>query len=235
MPEPVDNNGVKPIDGGAAAPAANPTENVTLGQGQQPTSAGDKDVKKLEEQYNNLQIALRQEREESAKKVKTLEDQLSAALPILDKMKGVFVPPQQQEEKKEYLTAEQLLQILEQKEQEKAQERARQDYRAAIDKEIQDLTTEWNGENGKPKYDDGEVLDWQEKNRKLNLTPKAAFLEYKLNEILDWKIKSTTKTEAPVVTTPGSGGERVPSDPNKITSENVFDAVKAELQAALTQ
>ena len=150
-------------------------------------------------------------------------------------MKGVFNPPQPQEEKKEYLTSEQLLQILEQKENEKAQVVAKNEYKAAIDREVQELSREWNGEGGKPKYDDREILDWQAANNKLNLNPKAAFLEYKLNEIIDWKIKSSQGTLAPVVQTPGYGGERVPSDPNKITPENILDAVKAELNAAITQ
>ena len=227
--------GVKPNADGAAAPAAIPAGNVTPAEGKQAASAGAEDVSKYKEELNNLKIALRQERDESSRKVKALEDQLNAVSPVIDKIKGVFVPPQPIEEKKEYLTAEQLLQILDQKENEKRIEAAKLDGQAKIQNEIREVSAEWDGENGKPKYDDAEVLEWQSKNGKLNLTPRAAFLEMKLNDIIDWKVKSASGTPAPAVVTPGSGGERVPADKNTITPENILDAVKAELNAALTQ
>jgi DNA gyrase/topoisomerase IV subunit A len=234
MSEPV-VEGVKPIADGAAAPAAEPVKTVTPAEGQQAASAGVKDVSKYEEELNNLKIALRQERDDKTKTIKALEDQLNEVKPVLDKMRGVFVPPQPIEEKKEYLTAEQLLQILEQKENEKKIEASKLDGQAKIQKEVKEMSSEWNGESGKPKYDDAEVLAWQSKEGKLNLTPRAAFYEMKLNDIVDWKVKSATSNPAPAVVAPGGGGERVPSDPNKITPENILDAVKAELNAALTE
>jgi len=227
--------GVKPNADGAAAPAAIPAGNVTPAEGKQAASAGAEDVSKYKEELNNLKIALRQERDESSRKVKALEDQLNAVSPVIDKIKGAFVPPQPIEEEKEFLTAEQLLQILDQRENEKKIEAAKLDGQAKIQNEIREVSAEWDGKDGKPKYDDAEVLEWQSKNGKLNLTPRAAFLEMKLNDIIDWKIKSASGTPAPAVVTPGSGGERVPADKNTITPENILDAVKAELNAALTQ
>lgn len=235
MLEPV-VEGVKPTSGGAAAPAANPVEIATPAVGQPAASAGAKDVSRYEEELNNLKIALRQERDDKNKTIKALEDQLNEVRPVLDKMRGVFVPPQPIEEKKEYLTAEQLLQILDQKDNEKKIEAQKLDGQAKIQREVREMISEWNGSEGKPKYDDAEVLTWQSENGKLNLTPRAAFYEMKLNDIVDWKVKSASANPAPAVVAPGnSGGERVPSDPNKITPENILDAVKAELNAALTE
>lgn len=58
-----------------------------------------------------------------------------------------------------------------------------------IKSEIVDLSKEYDGTDGKPKYVDEEVLKWQQANDRLYLSPKEAFSQMKNKEIIDYQVK----------------------------------------------
>ena len=106
---------VKPAEGdGAATPPATPPENVPSPEVKPEPTPPKEEVKvedtvKMQEQINNLNIALKQEREKpkvDPAKVTELETQLKESQTINEKLKQVFVPENIQEETPEYMTKE---------------------------------------------------------------------------------------------------------------------------------
>lgn len=237
MPEDLVNGVSAPAEGGAA-PAQNSVENVTSTVGQSVVKSADVEIvnKKLEEQVGNLNIALRQTREENAKVIKNLEEQLAANKGVTDKLASVFAPPTANvEPEKTGLTEDALLRILDEREAQKVNAEKIDKRKQLIATEVSTLEKEWDGKDGRPVYNDSEVWKWQQDNDKTNLTPKAAFLEMKINDILDWN-KKTPSSPAPVVVTPGSGGARVEGEGEVPTYANPAErrsAVAAAIQAAM--
>jgi hypothetical protein len=202
------------------------------------------DTAKLQEQVNNLNIALRQERESSkgsAETIKALQEQLKSSSETLEKMKKVFSPePEQtqtQEQTPQFLTAEQLEAFLAKKEEEKLAEASKKDYAAKIASEVKSLETEWDGTDGKPMYDDNKVIEWQDANNKLHLTPSEAFYEMNRNAIIDWEIKKRLDNKPNVqnVERPGaSPAGREPATPGKPKTESELrEQVFAAIEAAM--
>lgn len=201
-------------------------------------------VDKLQEQVNNLNIALKQERE--AKKtdydaVKRMEAELAEARGTISKLSEVFNPVQKEETQEAPpagLTLEQLESFWEQKEQEKTQKQKEQEQAAMIQNEIKDMETKWDGSGGKPKYDDSEVIAWQKANNKLYLTPRAAFFEMKHGDIVDYEVKQrlSGKPNVQNVETPGGVPTgREPKETGPMGEAETRNAVLEAMDAVLAE
>lgn len=169
------------------------------------------DVSRFEEQVKNLNAALKAEREEKRKEIedhkKELEE-LKLKLEPIEQIRNVFIPkqePEQTEQQTSGLTEEQLEEFWRKKEEEKTQQELRKERQNLIKEEVTKLSSEYNGQEGKPKYDDDEVIKWQEENKKLYLSPSEAFREMKHNELLEYEVnKRISKAPKPVnAETPG--------------------------------
>ena len=145
------------------------------------------DVTKLSTQIENLNKALSEERELR----KTKEKEVEETKTILDRMKWIFVPNEEPVTPKEpqYMTPEQVEEFIAKREEEKNAIAAQESYKANLRQQVEKLTSEWNGENWKPKYEDEEVFAWQVKNKKEHLEPEEAFKLMKADDIADWKAK----------------------------------------------
>lgn len=147
-------------------------------------------IEKESEINKNLNIALQKERDAK----KSLEEKISKleeTSNVVNKMRDVFSPKVEEptEEEKRFLTEEEVEKIIERREYEKNEIIQKQKQKETIDKEIEDLSKKWDGKEWKPKYDDSKVLEWQQKNSKLYLSPTNAFNEMKYNEIIDYEVK----------------------------------------------
>lgn len=160
---------------------------------------------KLSEQISNLNAALKQERDEKKQdkqKIADLEkklEELNGNLSVIDKIRGAFEPPKEPENQQppRYLTHEEAEALWRQKEEAKEQELLKEKQIMAIKAEIEELEKVWDGKDGKPQYNDQEVLDWQQKNNKLYLSPTEAFNLMRKNEILDWEVKQRLNGRGP--------------------------------------
>ena len=192
------------------------------------------EVNKDKEQISNLNTALKQEREERkkmAEKAQELENRVKESSETIGRLKQVFTP----EEKKEiaaetqYMTKEEADDYFEQKFQEVQKKQEAEKKSEMIKTEIGTLEKEWDGLDGKPKYEDQEVLDWQKENNKLYLSPKEAFLSMRQNEIIDYSVKQRLagKKDVQEVEKPG-GGEinHQPEEKTPQTDEEVRKAVE---------
>lgn len=204
-----------------------------------PVTPANENVDPAKEQINNLNIALRQERESrkaDAQKVAELESQiaeLTKNFDVVDKIKGVFAPPQPTPEPEvpTYLTPEQAEEIWQKKEIERQQEEAKAKQLAAVQNEIATLEKEWDGTNGKPKYNDEEVLNWQKDNNKLYLSPTEAFNLMKRNELLDWEVKQRLNGATPPATVERPSGIAGEHTPNENLPKSEHELKKAVLEA----
>lgn len=233
MPEQKEvNNGVDNGGAPAAAPAENAPKEVTQPESKPDATISIDKVAKLEENYNNVVVALKQERELNKKALSEKETQINELKSVTDKLKNVFSDPKPAEpEVKEVLTIDAVEELWAKKEQEKAYEDQKKKQTELIKNEIAAVEKEWNGENGKPKYIDSEVLKWQTENGKLSLTPRAAFLEMKHNEIIDWAIKSKTTSKPDVNNVMTPGGSPVERNPKEFTPTNEAETKQAILAA----
>jgi hypothetical protein len=192
--------GVKPEQ----QPEAKPVEQQPA---QQPADEPVKDVDpaKLMEQVNNLNAALkgeRSEKQQDKQKIADLEkklEELNGNLSVIDKIRGAFEPPKEPEPQQppRYLTPEEAEELWQQREEAKEQELLKEKQTMAIKAEIEELEKAWDGKDGKPQYNDQEVLDWQQKNNKLYLSPTEAFNLMRKNEILDWEVKQRLNGRGP--------------------------------------
>lgn len=146
-----------------------------------------KDVSKMEEQLSNLNKALQIERDEAKK----LKEKMSSFEEPLNKLKGVFSPQEQKKEEVEpkFLTQEDIDSYYESKKQEEREEAEKKQRAEQIEKEIDKLEKEWDGTDGKPKYDDEKVINWQRDNNKLYLSPEEAFFAMNKSELIDYEVK----------------------------------------------
>ena len=163
-----------------------------------------KTAEELQTQIDNLNVALKQERDISktkvdSSKVEELENQLKESQETIGKLKNVFVPETPPEETPpDTLTKEQLEDFWKEKSEEETQKRVEEKRTELIQGEIKELSEKWNGEEGKPKYDDKEILQWQQEKQCLHLTPKQAFREKYENELIDYEVKQRLAGKTPV-------------------------------------
>lgn len=224
-----------PVEGAEPTPAE-PTEPIASPEVKvEPKPAENVDGAKLQEQVNNLNIALKQEREASKNKVdsesfKKLEEELAESKGTIDRLGQVFNPVQEpaEEAPAEGLTKDQLEDFWNQKEEERVAKQKETEQASMIRTEITEMEKSWDGNEGKPKYDDDAVVAWQKENSKLHLTPKAAFYEMKHSEIVDYEVKQrlTKKPEVQNVETPGGvPGGRQPAETKPTTQLDLRAAV----------
>jgi len=192
------------------------------------------DVSALQAQVEGLKKAIRLEREEGRAKSETLAKKLEESTAMLDRLKGAFAPepPAEPETPPSYLTPEQAEEIWEKKEQERARKEEEAKRTQSIQQEISTLETEWDGKDGKPRYDDQKVLEWQKEHEKLYLSPREAFTAMAQKEIVDWEVKQrlagakpTQNVETPS-TTPGQHepGETLPKTEQE-TRQAILEAI----------
>ena len=238
MPEPMNEVVEKPVESGAEpTPAVNSEEvsspEVKVEAPVEPKidstpATNNVDVSKLQSQVENLNTALRQEREAAKKTAQELEEKLSRSSETIDKLKNVFSPEVPEEPQESVVTMDQIESLLESKEEQRKEEERRLSQQAKIKEEISTLESTWDGTDGKPKYEDSKVLEWQEKVGKLHLSPQEAFNEMNRDAIIDWEIKQRLAQKPAVenVETPGAlptGREPVEKKPK--TTEELRGAV----------
>lgn len=107
---------------------------------------------------------------------------------------------------------------------------AQREADAFVRTEVERLSKEWDGANGKPKFDPKEVLPFAAEH---GLLPEDAFRKLKWNDLLEYHAaqKAAGKPKAPVIATPG-GGTSIPTAPDKQVDLNQHGAVaKAFLES----
>ncbi len=177
-----------------------------------------KDAEKLAEQVRNLNIALKREKETARKMKEEIESKLSETASVTEKLKGVFSEEDNSEEEPKYVSQEELLGLKEELKEEIRQEQLNSQKVEEYKKEIKTLEKTWDGKDGKPKYNDEEVLSWQRENDKTYLSPADAFMQMKKEEIIDYEVKKRLNGSKPVVNveTPDSKtGNHEPEQPDK--------------------
>ena len=110
------------------------------------------------------------------------------------KMQGVFAPELVTPEvtpdtTQKYMTPEEVESWYAEKEASKVQEIEQKKLQDNITNQITEMSSRWNGEDGKPKYIDEEVIEWQRNNNKLYLMPEEAFTLMKRDDIINWETK----------------------------------------------
>lgn len=225
------------IDGGGAAPvpAETPKEVPSPEVKSEVTpKEASVDVNKLQEQINNLNVALKEARNESKSKVdqaevEKLRQEVAERESVISRLKDVFVPEKKEEPiPPKYLTAEEAETFFQQKQEQVNQEVQKQKQVEVIKSEVTTLEKEWNGTEGRPKYVDEEVLKWQQENNKLYLLPSEAFTLMKKNEIRDWEVKQVLSGKKKVenVEQPGVSPDiHTPADKMPKTDKELRDAI----------
>lgn len=189
------------------------------------------DSVKLQEQVENLNTALRQERETNKAKTQKFEEELGQSKETIGKLKDVFSPEQPEEKPQGNLTEDQLEEILDRRDAKRQEEAQKESQAQAIKTEVSTLETEWNGESGKPKYEDKKVLQWQDDNNKLHLSPREAFNEMNRDSIIDWEIKNRMAKKPDVENVETPGGVPVGREPDGKTPKNTEDLRSAVMEA----
>lgn len=110
-----------------------------------------------------------------------------------------------------YMTPEELEAWYTNKEAAKLQEIEQKKLNEALNSQIESMTKKWDGTDGKPKYDDAAVIQWQRDNNKLYLMPEEAFLLMKRDDIINWETKQLIAK---------SKGEVSSERPSGLTSEH---------------
>ena len=193
----------------------------------------DKDPSELRKQIDNLNTALKTERESSKSKLGELTKKLDESVAVLDRFKNVFVPEVKEEPKEAiYATQEDVERAVEKKLQSLKEEESQNQKVLEYKQEIKTLETEWDGKDGKPTYNDEEVLNWQRDNDKTYLSPKDAFLQMKHNELIDYEVKQRLSGVKPVIDVEKPSAvpiEHQPGDQTKNADLNTRDAVRAAM------
>ena len=195
-----------------------------------------KEVSKSDEQIKNLNKALQEERE----RAKELRAKLEELEQPLTKLKDVFWPPKTEQkpsenEEQKFLTHDQLEEFLEKKENERKEEIERQKRAEQLEKEINTLESEWNWKDGKPKYDDSEVIQWQRDNNKLYLSPSEAFFAMKKEELLDYEVKQRLSSKPEVREVNEQSAISPESKEEKVWEDEIKNAVLEAIEAEMTQ
>jgi len=186
------------------------------------------DVTKLESQVENLNTALRQEREANKLAAKEWEEKIGQSQETIDKLKNVFSPEAPEDPEVEGVTMDQIESLLDSRDEERKAEQKRAEQQKVIKSEVSKLEDTWDGSEGKPKYEDKQVLEWQEQNSKLHLSPSEAFNEMNRDAIIDWEIKNrmSQKPKVQNVETPGGiPSTREPEETIPKTSKDLRNAV----------
>lgn len=166
---------------------------------------------------------IRKWREDSENKNKWQTDltqkaqKLSETAETLDQLKAIFV----KEEKKESLTPEEVdfrkqadgflkdpyvTTIIQEMAEKKIQERTQEENAKKTEEEkkiiqqkvveqVRNLEKDINGSDGRPKYVDKEILEWQKENKKLYLSPQEAYEAKFRNELFEWEIQKRLKNK----------------------------------------
>jgi hypothetical protein len=226
------------IDAAAEVPST-PAENVSSTPEVkesvvEPVAPIEKDPLKLKEQIDNLNIALKTERDSNKTKIEEMKKKLEESVSSYEKIKNVFAPPQEEKPQEPiYATSDDVDKAVEKKLQALKEDQIQNQKVEEYKKEIKSLETEWDGQNGKPKYDDEEVLNWQRENEKTYLSPKDAFLQMKHNELLDYEVKQRLSGVKPVIEVekPSSMSGNHPSgDSVKNADINTRDAIRQAME-----
>jgi len=199
----------------------------------------DKDPLELKKQIDNLNTALRTERETNKTKLSEMERKLAESSSLSEKLKNVFVPEVKEEPKDPiYATPEDVERAVEKKLQSLKEDQIQNQKIEEYKKEIKTLETEWDGKDGKPTYNDEEVLNWQRDNEKTYLSPKDAFFQMKHNELLDYEVKQRLTGVKPVVNVEKPSAvptEHQPGDQVKNADLNTRDAIRAAMDEVLKE
>jgi len=232
----------KPEGDGGESSTPNTPEAVVPAGGDKPDSTppntGEtKDVK--QEQINGLTIALQKEREGSkaykAKQIE-LEKAINESNETINKLKNVFVPlePEKLPETKG-MTKEEIEAFNEEfwarKDAERKAEEQKKERIQSIKDEVVKASKEWNGENGKPLYNDEEVMKWQDENNKMALRPMEAFREMKHKEIVDWEVKLRMAGGKPAPEAERPSGQRSDAIGKETVPKTDADIKAAALEA----
>src|SRR3990167_2867527 len=125
----------------------------------------------------------------------------------LEAIQGVLSPqpPTPPPTPPEYLTQDQVEKLFAEREQKLEQ-------KAALKQEVTKLSEEFTGTDGRPKYDDNEIWQWQSATGQTYLPPRDAFKKKYENELLDWEVKQRlAKAGSPVFTEqPQAGNVNLP-------------------------
>lgn len=240
----------KTEDGGVAPSAAKTSEDAASTEvktdqtsteekteDKKPEDKGKDANAKMQEQIDNLNIALKQERDKPKAdpvKVTELEKKLDESNIINEKLRSVFAPEEKTEETStsDYMTKDEAEEFFKKKGEEQVAEKKEEDHKTVVKGQINDLEKSWDGVDGKPKYDDQKVLKWQEENNKLYLLPKEAFAEMEHDSVLDYEVKQRLAGKKPVenVEKPsGDGGE--PATPEEKKPQTDQETRAAVLEA----
>lgn len=190
-----------------------------------PTPVSEKvvDVDKINEQLTNLNKALSIERDEK----KALREEIESNKAFYDKMKNVFVPEVPAEVTPAIWEQDKFEEWYAQKEQVKLEENKTKEIQDKITSQIDTLSKEWDGSEGKPKYDDAEVYKWQKDNGKTHLLPDEAFFLMKRDDLLDWKSKQVIEKAKTWITSEKPSGvstEHTPSITKPKTDQELREA-----------
>lgn len=197
------------------------------------------DDNKYQSQIDNLNIALKQEREGRRKEKEDFQSEIEKSSETINKLKDVFSPTEEVKEAEPVsVTQEQLEEFWESKQKEVESKTQEQKREVQIKDEISNLEKEFDGSEGKLKYDDTEILKWQQDNNKLYLTPKEAFYEAKRKDIIDYEVKQRLAGKKPTqeVEQPATAPGEHTSDPKKPkTEEETRRAVLEAMNAGETE
>ena len=221
------------IDAAAAEEPSTPAENEpSIPEVKEEVEKVDVVPNKLEEQVKNLNIALKQEREESKRKLGELSEELKKSSDFVARFQDVVNPKKQEEEPEapSYATKDDIDLAVEAKLQAIKEEQLQNQKISEYKQEIKNLETEWNGEEGKPKYDDEEVLNWQRENERTYLTPRDAFYQMRHAEILDYEVKKRLSSANPAIEV-----EKPSSVPANHEEKSWADAAKINTRDAIRQ
>lgn len=191
------------------------------------TNAVEVDSSKFREQIENLNKAISIEREEKA----DLKKEIEKYKPFMEKMQSAFAPekePEVTEQEKRYMTPEEVEAMFQQRELDKKIELEQSKVQEKISKQVEDMTSKWNGEDGKPLYNDSEVIEWQRDNQKLYLMPEEAFLLMKRDDIINWETKQLMSKAKSDVSAEKPSGMSAEHNPSAITPKT-----DAEIKAAI--
>lgn len=182
---------------------------------------------KMQSQVENLNTALKQEREAR----KAQEAALAESKETIDKLKNVFTPEQPEETQESNVTMDQIESLLDKRDESRREETQKETQAQTIKKEIGELEKEWDGADGKPKYEDKKVLQWQEDNSKLHLSPREAFNEMSRDTIIDYEIKARMAKKPDIQNVETPGGTPTTREPQEKTPSNTTDLRGAIFEA----
>jgi len=215
----------------ASAPTEKvPSPEVKVDPVSAPAAVEDEKVSKMQEQINNLNIALKKEREDGKATMADLTSKLEDATSLTDRLKQAINPEEPDEIIPTYATKEQVEEALEAKLRELKEESSNNQKIEAYKVQIKDLETKWNGKDGKPIYKDDEVLKWQQENDKNYLSPEDAFYQMKHSEIVDYEVKQKLAGKPSV-----EDVERSAKIPSEHVAPDIEENAKLDTRAAVLE